>query len=196
VSKRDSQRIYVDSCIAIELAKRMMQLHEPQREHDLWFVRQMLKASEDGEIELLTSSLTVIESLYLGNDAKGRPIECPRNVQGFLVDLLTSGSLIKLVEPSIFVAERARDLRWIQGLTLKPFDSLHVASALDSNCKELVTFDTKMNKKPEEIAALTKLGLRVIPPRDSLVLPGDYRQQVLELSAPSSPKRLPPPTIQ
>jgi len=190
VTTKSSGRIYVDACIAIELAKYLLQRHRPDREDALWFVRQMLKASECGDIELMTSSLTVVESLHLGKDEQGKDVECTPEIQEFLVNLLTSGSLITLVEPSLFVAERARDLRWKDGLSLKPFDSLHVASALDSECKELITFDGKMNKKPEEITTLANLGLRVISPHDSQILPESYRQQALALKPPKTPKTL------
>jgi hypothetical protein len=197
MSNRNPERIYVDSCIAIELAKYIMKLHRLDRENDLWFVHQMLKASEEGEIELMTSSLTVVETLHLGPDGKGGHIECPVKIQEFLVNLLTSGTLIKLVEPSLFVAERARDLRWQHGLKLKPFDSLHIASAMDSRCQEMITWDDEMNdKRAAEINTLSSLGLRVIAPNNTLVLPESYRQQALELTPPPAPKRLPPPTIQ
>lgn len=195
MSKKDPERIYIDSCIAIEMAKRMLNLHRPEREQELWFVRKMLKACEDREIELMTSSLTAVEAVSLGNDEKGTPIDCPKDVQEFLVSLLTSGTLVKLVQPSLFVAEYARDLRWVHGLTLRPFDALHVASALDSHCKELITFDGRMNKRPEEIAKLADLDLRVILPSESTILPGDYRQQLLELAPANPAKRLAPPPV-
>ncbi len=191
-------RIYVDSCIVIELAKYAKKLHRPDRENDLWFVRQMLKAVEDGEIEIITSSLTIAESLFLGYDDKKNPIECDAATQQFLADLLTSGTLIKLIQPSLFVAERARDLRWKHGLKLKPYDSMHVASALDGDCKELLSWDTDMSSvtRANEIRVLSKLGLRVVTPHDSDILPKTYTQQGLKLTAPTKQRMLPPPTIQ
>lgn len=188
-------RIYVDSCIVIELAKFAKKLHRKDRENDIWFVSQMLKASEDGEIEVVSSSLTVAESLFLGVDEKKKPIECDVATQEFLINVLTSGRLIKLIEPSLFVAERARDLRWKHGLKLKPYDSMHVASALDGGCKELLSWDGDMasDKRAKEIKVLSSLGLRVIAPHDSNVLPKEYTQQGLQLTAPTKQKQLPPP---
>jgi predicted nucleic acid-binding protein len=196
VSKREPERIYIDSCIAIELAKFVMHLHRPDRENDLWFVHQMLKASEEQTVELMTSSLTVVETLHLGKDGKGKTLECPPHIQEFLINLLTSGTLIKLVEPSLFVAQRARDLRWKHGLKLKPYDSMHVASALDSGCKEMLSWDQEMSKKrAEEIRVISELGLRVIGPHESRVLPDEYRQQALGL-APPTKKSIRPSVIQ
>jgi predicted nucleic acid-binding protein len=173
-----------------------MKLHRRDRENDLWFVRQMLKASEDGEIEVVSSSLTVAESLHLGHDDKNNPIECNAATQDFLINLLTSGTLIKLIEPSLFVAERARDLRWKHGLKLKPYDSMHVASALDAECKELLSWDTELSdKRANEIKVLSGLGLRVIAPHDSIALPDEYRQQALALTPGTKIKQLPPQTI-
>jgi predicted nucleic acid-binding protein len=191
-------RVYIDSCIVIELAKFAKRLHKPERENDLWFVRQMLKATEEGEIEVVSSAITVAESLFLGFDDKKMPIECDLPTQEFLINLLTSGRLVKLIEPGIFVAESARDLRWKHGLKLKPYDSMHVASALVGQCKELLSWDTDMSsqKRAEEIRVLSSLGLRVIAPHDSNVLPETYRQQGLALAAPNKQKMLPPPSVQ
>jgi len=103
----------------------------------------MLKAVEDKEIEVVTSTITVAEFAISRLGRKNLPIECDAPTQQVLMDLLTSGTLIKLIQPSLWVAERARDLRWTHGLKLKPFDSMHVASALDGECKELLSWDTR-----------------------------------------------------
>ena len=195
---RKIPRIYVDSCIVIELAKYAKKLHRTDRENDLWFVRQMLKASEDGEIEVVSSSLTVAESLHLGLDERKQPIECDTETQEFLINLLTSGTLIKLIQPDIFVAERARDLRWKHGLKLKPYDSMHIASAIDAECKEVLSWDTDISNKERayEISTLSKMGLRVISPHETSVLPDSYRQQPLALRASKAQKQLPSPRVQ
>ncbi len=192
------ERIYVDSCIVIELAKYGKKIHRKDRENDLWFVRQMLKAAEEKELEVVTSSLTVTESLFLGYDENKNPIECDALTQEFLINLLISGTLIQLIQPSVLVAERARDLRWKHGLKLKPYDSMHVASALDGECQELLSWDTDMSKEKRavEIMTLSEMGLRVISPHESRVLPDSYRQVPLALTPPRRIKQLPPPTIQ
>lgn len=73
------------------------------REKDCWFFEKLCDASRDGAIQLVTSMLTVAECLHI--DEPGGPTK--KNQQMF-VEFLTSGSVVHLVEPDLFVAERAK----------------------------------------------------------------------------------------
>ena len=86
---------------------------------------------------------------------------------------------MKLVQPTIFVAERARDLVWEKGIILKGADGIHVASALEIGCTELLTNDRFKEKNIENIPRIERLGIRVIHPSQTNLLPSDYRQQKL-----------------
>ena len=172
-------RIYADSCCFIEAVKHRkglpLSVNPPEakeREKDCWFFRRLCDASRDGVIQLVTSMLAVAECLHV--DEPGGPSEDTRNL---FIDLLTSGAVVDLVEPDLFVAERARDLHWQDGILLSGADSLHVASALLDGCKEFVTLDGKITKKKFAAAVpqIQKLGLLVVRPSQTQNLPNEYR---------------------
>ena len=162
-------RIYCDANPIIELAKQKKRTHDPKRERDLWMMTQILRAAYNEEIALFTSSISVAECVAAGDD-------WGQDVQEFFISALTSGRMFKLVQADIFVAERARDLRWKNNIRLKGMDAIHVASALTANCGEFLTWDHDMGKDKDaaKYISLAKLGLRVIVPRDTQLLPGFY----------------------
>jgi hypothetical protein len=169
-------RIYCDANPIIELAKYAKKTHDPNRERDLWFMQQMLRAAQNEEIDLFTSTISVAECVSAGDD-------WDNEVQEFLVGTLTSGRMFKLVQDSIFVAERARDLRWKDNIRLKGMDAIHVASALNADCSEFLTWDKDMgsNKVAAKVTALAALGLRVTVPSGTQKLPSFYLSESIKL---------------
>jgi len=177
-------RIYSDANPIIELAKFVKKTHDTTREHDLWIMRQMLKAANNDEIDLFTSTISVAECVAAGED-------WDREIQEFFVGTLTSGRMFKLTQDTIFVAERARDLRWKDNIRLKGMDAIHVASALEANCTEFLTWDNDMGKSKvaQKRTALAALGLKVITPSMTTLLPTYYRFEQQSLpAAPNHPK--------
>jgi PIN domain len=172
-------RLYADACCFIEAVRHRRGLplsadgeEAKRRESDCWFFRRLCDASRDGAIQLTTSMLSVAECIHAGED--GAP---PQETRDLFIEFLTSGRVTDLVEPDIFVAERARDLFWNNHISLSGADSLHVATALLSECREFLTLDGKI-KKPKFVAAipqLDKIGLRVIRPCETQFLPAEYR---------------------
>ena len=169
-------RIYCDANPIIELAKLAKKTHDPLRERELWFLNQMLRAASNDELELYTSSISIAECVAVGDDWS-------KDVQEFFIGVLTSGRMFRLVQDSIFVAEQARDLRWKHDLVLKGADAIHVASAMEAECKEIISWDADMNnsKSLQKVAALEKLGISVILPSQSLLLPSYYRTESVPL---------------
>ncbi len=162
-------RIYSDANPIIELAKFAKKTHDPKRERDLWMMQQILKAANNDEVSLFTSTISVAECVAAGDD-------WGLDVQEFFVGVLTSGRMFKLVQDSVFVAERARDLRWKDNIRLSGMDAIHVASALEAGCTEFLTWDNgiRKSKVTERVSALAALGLDVIAPRDTKLLPAFY----------------------
>ena len=173
-------RLYADSCCFIEAVKHRRGFRlsgDPaeirNREEDCWYFRRLCDASRDGAIQLVTSMLTVAECLHV--EESGGPSKETREL---FVQFLTSGVVVDLVEPDLFVAERARDLLWNDGILLSGGDSLHVATALLDGCSEFLTLDGKIRKQRKFSAAipqLQKVGLTVIRPAQTHRLPAEYK---------------------
>jgi predicted nucleic acid-binding protein len=182
----DKPRIYADANIITELGLYGRGWHKKERESDIWFVRQILQAAEDGHVEVYTSSITLSECSHLkdNSDPNHHKIVMDQKAQEFFKNLLSSGTLVRLVQDSIFVAEAARDLMWKHNVVLKGMDAIHVASALDAGCKEFLTWDTDMSneKTAQKIMALRGIGMSVILPSNSALLPPQYRQPPLALN--------------
>lgn len=172
-------RIYADSCCFIEAVKHRRGFalsgdaaEKKMREEDCWFLRRLCDASRDGAVQIVTSMLTVAECLHMEE-----PSGPSKETRELFAQFLTSGVVVDLVEPDIFVAERARDLLWNDSISLSGADGLHVASALLDGCSEFLTFDGKISKQKfaAAIPRLQTIGLRVVRPSQTSYLPAEYR---------------------
>lgn len=166
-------RIYVDACPLIDLVKYRLKMgSSDEREKDAWFTDRLIQAAKQRKLELFTSTLTIAECTHVHDQKKDK------EAQPFFLGLLASGkSGFALVQPTVAIAEQARNLRWIHGLALKGADAIHVASALAMKCDEFITTDGKgLLKRAELLAAL---GLRVSPPSATGLLPPEFLQEGL-----------------
>lgn len=114
------------------MAKHAVGVLPKDRDTDVWFCKKLLEAHRDGKIEILTGLLTVAECQH----AQGI---CDEKVQGLFHSILTSGQFVHLVQDTIDIAMRARDLRWVHKLCFRGGDATHIASALENKCDELIT---------------------------------------------------------
>jgi len=101
--------------------------------------------------------------------------------------LLSGASGVTIIQPNPFVIEKARQLRWVHDIVLKPMDSFHVASALEAECVEFVTTDGAILKRVNPINA-KNLPLRAILAADTAYLSDKHRQAVLALENAPKPK--------
>jgi predicted nucleic acid-binding protein len=163
--------IYSDANPIIELAKLSKGTHDLTRASDLDFLQKILAAANNKDIELFTSSISIAECVAAGDD-------WGPDVQKFFMGTLTSGRMFKLVQDSIFIAEQARDLRWKHDLRLKSADAIHVASAIDAQCTEFLTWDTDISKPKvaDKIKVLSNFGIAVITPMQTKLLPPLYAE--------------------
>jgi hypothetical protein len=117
--------------------------------------------------------LTVAECTHVGETALPS-----KETRDMFIDFLTSGMVTQLVEPDIFVAECARDLRWTYDIRLGGADAMHMATAQMEECPEFLTWDDKIQKQKmkEAIPKLAKIGIKVLKPSETTVLPLSYRQ--------------------
>ncbi len=167
----------MDSCCFIELALQAIGTNDANRENDLWFLKELLNAAHDEEIEVLTSTLSIAECAHAKGDVSD-------DVKSLFKRFLTSGRYILLVQDSVLVAEKARNLRWVHGLSFSGADAIHLASAMELKCDEFLTWD---NKPHANAAVLNDLALRVCFPRDTLCLPDKYRQLPFSDQQPGTP---------
>ncbi len=148
--------------VGIQIAK--------DRVADVWYMKQLLQASRDGEISTFVSALAIAECTAAGEQVDQR-------VRSAFNWLLTSGQYVVLVQPTPF--KDARDLRWKHGIVLSGADAVHIASALDRKCDEFITTNGQM-KKMSATPKLLSLGLRVIRASSTICLPDKYRQGGLD----------------
>lgn len=163
-------RIYIETCPIIDVIKGRVGVNlTPDREDDLWYTEQCLKAAWAGEIEVVTSMLTIAECRRAKQD------ELPtEEMKRIIRSVLTSGRVFSPAEVTQTIAERARDLEWEHAINLKGADAIHVATALKTECKEFFTADDRGPIK--NASKLLPLGLKVIRPAETLLLPSDYLQ--------------------
>jgi hypothetical protein len=116
--------------------------------------------------------LSIAECLHINEP--GGPSKETRDL---FVYFLTSGTVVDLVEPDIFVTERARDLVWSDGILLSGADCLHVASAILDGFSEFVTLDERIRKQKlaTAIPQLQAIGIAVRRPSKPVNLPSEYR---------------------
>lgn len=163
-------RIYSDANPIIELAKWAKNVHDTAREADLVVMEQLLKAANNGLVNMYTSSISVAECVAVGDD-------WGPDVQDFFNGVLTSGRMFSLVQDTIFVTEYARDLRWKHNIRLSGMDAIHVASAIENKCIEFLTWDLGINSKSQiKIDFLASQGIQCITPSQTQSLPPLYRQ--------------------
>lgn len=168
-------RIYIDTCPLIEVLKHLDGTPlSPEREREVWFTQRCLEAGLHGEIELITSTLTIAE--LRGTSIRPIPAETKRIIHS----VLTSGRVMQLSMITQGITELARDLDWDHGINLGGADAIHVATALTLKCTEFLTLDGKPLKNTGQIAGL---GLRVILPSQTTELPPNYRQGKLKLDS-------------
>jgi predicted nucleic acid-binding protein len=171
-------RVYVDACPFIDAVKfdlaasgDPLVIVNASRNDDVYLLKLLLKAGRDGIIEVFTSTLTISECRHLGDGY------VPDEAKRLFRAILLSSDPVQLVQPSVFICEDARDLTWKYDIaSLRGADAIHIASAKDRGCAELLTTDGRLIAHAADIA---KIGVRVIYPRDTLLLPDEYKQEDL-----------------
>jgi predicted nucleic acid-binding protein len=172
-------RLYVDACCFIEAVKHRREIplssdaaQAKARQDDCWFFRRLCDASKDGAVALVTSMLSIAECLHV--EENPGPSQETRDL---FVEFLTSGTVVELIEADIFVSERARDLRWSDGIRLSGADGLHVATALIEECSEFLTLDRKIAKQKfsDAMPKLKTIGINVLRPSQTAHLPNEYK---------------------
>lgn len=166
-------RIYIEANPIIDLVKYEVRvpLLDENAKH-AWHTQQLIRAAQDGLIDLYTCSLSIAECTHVRDKSKeelARP---------FFLGLLASGrGGFKLIQPTMVIMDLARNLRWIHNCSFKGVDSVHAAAAVHFNCQELLTSDQKMLSNSALLQQTH--GIRICPPSATHLLPDDYRKPSL-----------------
>lgn len=132
-------------------------------------MRRLCDASRDGAIQLVTSMLTVAECLHI--EEEPGPSE---ETKALFRDFLTSGTVVELIDPDIFIAERARALFWDHDVKIKGADAIHVATAMIEDCQEFLILDGRIHREGSKFSTalplIAKAGLPALRPSQSTLL--------------------------
>lgn len=162
--------LYMDSCCFIDLAKYQLGLKHTidelaKKEGHIQGCIKILDAASRGRLRVQTANITISECQHL----KG--LVTPE-IKRLFRSILSSGRVVHIITDSMFVSERAQELRWTYDINLSGADAHHVATALEAGCEELITFDGKIRSYAAKIAAL---GLRVTTGDQTRLLPPEPR---------------------
>jgi len=174
-------KIYVESCSLIDMAKHKARLMlndvasvRAQRENNVWFLKRILEAARKGDLLVYTTSLSITECTQI---QAGVPAP-PQEIQDFFNMLLCSGtSGIITVQPIQKIQVDARNLKWADGINLKPMDSIHIATAQHMECAEFITTDSGIYKNRDKLA---QPKMAIIQASETKLLPSKYRQDDFE----------------
>lgn len=178
-------RLYLDACCFIDLAKVQLKVEQDEeRKKDVWHLQKLLLASQNGEIDLFTSTVTIAECTHVTDTVASKRI-LDEEVKKLFRSLLTSGKVVRLVQPDVFIAEEARNLRWDHQISSKigANDLVHLASAGNDKiaCSEFLTTEFTTKHPQAKLKLESVLGLRIIRPSATSHLPMEYLQESLSL---------------
>ena len=168
------RKVYLDTCCLIDLVKTDIGVNlDSDRAKDVWYLKKLMEAHRDREVILFTSTLTIAECRHAGVN----PVSDATKTA--FTKLLLSGQYLNLVQVTPFIAQDARDLTWINGVSLKGADSIHVASALDRKCEELLTGNGRLTRLTNSEEWVRKFGISIKNSRDTDCLPARYKQETM-----------------
>jgi len=168
------ESLYVDSCCFIDAVKKDVGLLPPEREADVWHLKQLMRAHFDDAIRLNTSMLALAECVAV----ESGQTDVPQSVQENFRKLLTSGQYVRLITPTPKTGKMMQDLRWVHKVVLGGPDAVHIATALEAGCSEYLSSDERLKKQKMKDAAptLASIKLRLITPKQTMHLPMQYLQ--------------------
>jgi predicted nucleic acid-binding protein len=136
--------------------------------------------ARNSDVEVYTSMITVSECTHI---EPGKP-QPAKKVQEFFDQLLMSGkSGVLLVQLTARINDISKDLRWKDKLSLRGMDAIHLATAIDKCCCEMITTDGKLKNCPAH-----HRGIKIIQASDTKELPSKYDNWELEDYAKSKGK--------
>ncbi len=132
------KRLAWDSCAWISyIQQEKVVLKDGSTEDRGAMCRPVLQAAEKGDVEIVVSSVALVEVICKNKDA---------SINDQKVRDYFDNDYILLVSADKDVCDLARKLMLAGHAGLRPADAIHVATACISNADELHTFDEKLRK--------------------------------------------------
>jgi predicted nucleic acid-binding protein len=173
------RRIYVDACVFLSYVNGI-----PDRLPD---IDAMLDAGRKGEVELITSTVSITEVAFGKVEQDGRELQA--DVGDKISALWRPGTPVRLVDFHEAIGDTAKQLMresLASGRKLKPMDAIHLSTALHMSADEFVTYDERLS------AFGPSVGFGVGPPQVQRSLPWGVDSAGVEGPANDSPTE--PPT--
>lgn len=174
---KNKPAIYMDACCFIDIVAYSQDIQpKNDRSREVGYYRAMIEASKDEKIATFTSSLTCVECTHI--NSIDRKAILNEEVKRLFDSVILSGAEgVSPVFPTDEIIQFARDLNWTHEITCKPFDLLHLATAIKRGCEEFITTDSNSMDKNGNIEKLARLGLKVIEPSQTRLLPDGYLEK-------------------
>lgn len=172
-------RVYFDACCFIDVvAHEHHGSVENGREENVFYYKRLLKGCREDRLIICTSNATFYECLYTKKDNQHIIND---DVKRLYKSLLFSPrfNILRVDIEGKLLMKQAEELNWDHKVGLKPFDLIHISSALLMRCDEFITTNASdfADHKKDQLA---KLGLSVIEARETRVLPAEYLQTDIE----------------
>lgn len=135
----DRSRVYWDANVFLAFIN-----DDPGRAPEL---ASILDAARRGEIQLVTSVLSIVEVSYAAEDQLGAPIS--EETDHRIGSLWAPGSPVVPAEIHQGLAEKARELVRVgraESRSLKPADAVHLATAASLNASDFHTYDRDLHR--------------------------------------------------
>ena len=163
----------MDTCCVIDLLKGDLLLPPDVNDNEIWSYRKLLEASKRGDIGLFCSAFVYAECTHLKGEDKNKVLndEVKEKIN-WLLDSGQSGVTMAAITP--FTLEIARELLWEYDISLKPGDSVHVATAIELRAKELITSDDFGKENIQRLK--DHYGLDVCEGSETKMIPIELRQ--------------------
>lgn len=135
------KRIYWDACVFISLVS-----GDEGRVED---VVALMDAADKGDLEILTSEMSVVEVAYLADEIDEDSGEVPADVSEEIETLWTPPSPVRRVELSSALSREARRLIRAtkgNGTRLGAADAIHLATAKQLGVDEIHTYENEAHR--------------------------------------------------
>jgi predicted nucleic acid-binding protein len=187
---RNKPTCYIDSNIIIEYVKFSKDISSDSWENEIEFIEKILQSAKDGSIRLVTSVITKLECTHIG-DSK----YITDDVKNIFRSILDSGEVLITISIHDEIAKRAREMKWAGFPFPSGFDKIHIASAIEVGCCEIISLDgfERDNAKKKSVKLASKnskeriaddacvqqlqrqYGIEVVFPSDSVVARREYK---------------------